>query len=329
MRSKGGPEEFLSLLRTESAAGYVSGQALAGKAGMSRSAVWKQIRQLRKYGYLIESLHGMGYRLAGETESPVPWELARMLRTSFVGRKFVYREIAESTQSIAMSLAAKQDAHGMVVIAEQQKGGRGRLKRKWLSPRGGIWLSVVLEPEIPTARITTLPFVAALAVCETIREATGLVATLKWPNDVMIAGKKVAGILLDISAEAEQVNYAVIGIGVNANVDSVAISSRIEDNRITSIKDELKRDVNRLELTRLLLEKLELHYLELEQRGPAAIISAWRKNSDMLGRKVSVVQSGKVIHQGTAADLADDGSLVIKTDKGNVSVVFGDIHVRY
>ena len=145
----------------------------------------------------------------------------------------------------------------------------------------------------------------------------------------MTAGKKVAGILLNISAEAEQVNYAVVGIGINANVDSSAISSRI-DNKITSIKDELGRDVRRLELARLLLEKLERYYLELEQRGPAAIISAWKKNSDMLGRKVSVMQNGKTVLEGTAADLAGDGSLVIKTDKGdNVSVVSGDIRVRY
>lgn len=324
----GKPDQFLSLLRTESASGYVSGQALAKKAGISRSAVWKQIRRLRRYGYTIESLHGMGYRLAGETDSPVPWELAKALRTSFV-KNIVYREAADSTQNLAMSIAGKPDSHGTVVIAEQQKSGRGRMKRKWLSPKGGLWLSVVLKPSIPTAQVTLLPFVAALAVCDAIREGTKLDAGLKWPNDVMISGKKVAGILLDISAEAEQVNYAVIGIGLNANVDSSAIASRLDAGiMITSIKDELGHETSRLALAHLLLEKLEHYYLELERQGPPGILQKWKQRSEMLGKQVSVTQGGKTV-QGIAAGLNDDGSLLLKAGDKEISIVSGDIKVRY
>jgi len=322
------PEQFLSLLRSESASGYVSGQALAKKAAISRSAVWKQITRLRRYGYTIESLHGAGYRLTGETDSPVPWELEKALGTSFVGSKIVYREALDSTQNLAMSIAGKPDSHGTVVIAEQQKSGRGRIKRKWLSPKGGIWLSVVLHPSIPPARITLLPFVAALAVCEAIRESTKLDARLKWPNDVMVSGKKVAGILLDISAEAEQVNYAVIGIGLNANVDSSAIVSRLENDKITSVKDELEHETSRLVLTRLLLQKLEQYYLKLERDGAPGILQKWKQRSDMLGRKVSVTQGDRTIH-GIAADLNDDGSLLIKAEDKEITITSGDIHVRY
>jgi BirA family transcriptional regulator, biotin operon repressor / biotin---[acetyl-CoA-carboxylase] ligase len=324
---KSRPEEFLSLLRSESARGYASGQALAEKAGISRSAVWKQIKSLRRHGYEIESLHGMGYKLTKETDSPVPWELARILETSFVGRQVIYRDVAESTQSIAIAIADRQGSHGAVVIAEQQKSGRGRIKRKWLSPKGGIWMSVILQPKVPTARITTLPFVAALAVCKAIQEATKLEARLKWPNDVMIGGKKVAGILLDISAEAEQVNYAVVGIGINANVDSQAISSKIE-SKVTSIKDELGHEASRLAIVKLLLEKLELYYGELERHGPAGILEEWRKNSDMLGRQVSVIQ-GEKVQTGVAADVNEDGSLLLRTGKGDLNIVSGDIRVRY
>jgi BirA family biotin operon repressor/biotin-[acetyl-CoA-carboxylase] ligase len=149
----------------------------------------------------------------------------------------------------------------------------------------------------------------------------------------MIAGKKVAGILLNVSAEAQQINYAVIGIGVNANIDSSAIASRLGSKllqQITSIRDELGRDANRLQLAKLLLEKIESCYLELEQNGARAIIQAWKKNSDMLGHRVAVMQNGRTIHQGVAADVNEDGSLLLRTNSsGEVSVVSGDIHVRY
>ena len=319
------PGEFLSLLGSE--AGYISGQFLAKKAGISRSAVWKQIKMLRRHGYTIESRHGRGYRLAGRTDLPVPWELARILHTSFVGKQLVFRETTDSTQNLAISLAGKPGSHGAVVIAEQQKSGRGRQKRKWLSPKGGVWLSLVLKPTIPTARITLLPFVAALAACDAIK-AAGLDARLKWPNDVMISGKKVAGILLDISAEADQVNYAVIGIGINANVDSAAVSARLDGIKVTSISDELGHSVSRLDLTKSLLENLEQYYLEMDQRGPDAIIQKWKKNSDMLGHKIAVTQNGKTI-QGVAADINGDGSLLLRTDHGDISLVSGDIHIHY
>jgi BirA family biotin operon repressor/biotin-[acetyl-CoA-carboxylase] ligase len=316
---------FLSLLRSE--ANYTSGQALAKAAGISRSAVWKQIKILRKSGYAIESRHGLGYRLVGQTNLPVPWELAKVLHTSFVGKHIVYRETIDSTQNLAISLASRSGSNGTVVIAEQQECGRGRQKRKWLSPKGGLWLSVVLKPSIPTVKITLLPLVAAVAVCDSIM-TTGIDARLKWPNDVMISGKKVAGILLDISAEADMVNYAVIGIGINANVDSSVISARLEGTKITSLSDELGRNTNRLDLTRYLLENLERYYVEMEEKGARTILQQWKKRSDMLGRKVAVVQNNKTI-LGVAADVNDDGSLLLQTDHGDINVVSGDMHVSY
>ena len=319
--------EFLDLLRTN--ADHASGESLAQKVGISRSAVWKHIRRLRKFGYRIEALPGKGYRLEGTTEYPVPWELARVLNTSLVGKKIVYRESVQSTQNLAITLGDKQDSHGTVVIAEQQTGGRGRLKRKWLSPAGGLWLSIVLKPAIPTATSTMLPFVAAVATCDAVREATGLEAMLKWPNDVMVKGKKVGGILVNISTEAETVDYAVLGIGINANIDSKNLHLE-RDNKpaITSLSDELGYSINRLHLTRILLEKLEQNLLVLEQDGPAAILSLWRKRDDILGKRISVFQQGKVI-SGLAKDVEDDGSLLVATTAGDVSVVSGDVTINY
>ncbi|MDQ4066724.1 MAG: biotin--[acetyl-CoA-carboxylase] ligase [Thermoproteota archaeon] len=323
-------EHLLSLLRLQK--GYISGKILSKKTGISTSGISKWIKTLRKYGYDIESKHRMGYRLAGETNLPLPWELKKVLHTSFVGRdKIIYRLIMDSTQNLAILLAEKNlSSDGIVIIAGQQKSGRGRQNRKWLSPIGGIWLSVVLRPRISTFKITLLPFAAALAVCDAIKKTTQLDAKLRWPNDVTISGKKVAGILIDISMEAKRINYAVVGIGINANIDSSAISSYLEKRvKVTSLSDELGHKMNILGLTKVVLERLEYYYMELKHCVPHTIIEKWKKNSDILHQKVAVVQNNRTI-QGIAADLNDDGSLLIRiNDRENINIVASDIHVRY
>ena len=194
-------------------------------------------------------------------------------------------------------------------------------------------MSIILEPEIPVRMITLLPFVAAIAANHAIRKCTGLETKLKWPNDVMYSGKKLAGILLDVSSEADQINYAVIGIGINANIDHSYISRRIQNNggqKISSIRSETGHEVNRLELTKVLLEELEEHFLELTHNDGKLIIEEWKKNTDMLGRKVSVMHGDKAMHKGTATDIANDGSLVIRTEGGKtINIVSGDVRVRY
>lgn len=323
-------ERLLSLLRLQK--GYLSGKIISKETGISTSGVSKRIMILRKYGYNIESRHRMGYRLAGETNLPLPWELTKVLDTLFVGKdKIIYRLTTDSTQNLAILLAEKNpNSDGIVIIAGEQKSGRGRQNRKWLSPKGGIWLSVVLRPRISASKITLLPFAAALAVCDTIKKTTQLDAKLRWPNDVTISGKKVAGILIDISMEAERINYAVVGIGINANVDSSAISSYLEKGiKVTSLSDELGHKTNILDLTKVILERLEYYYMELKRCAPNTIIEEWKKNSDILYQKVAVMHNNRTI-QGIAADVNDDGSLLVRTnDCNNINVVASDIHVRY
>jgi BirA family transcriptional regulator, biotin operon repressor / biotin---[acetyl-CoA-carboxylase] ligase len=323
-------ERLLSLLRLQK--GYLSGKIISKETGISTSGVSKRIMILRKYGYNIESRHRVGYRLAGETNLPLPWELTKVLDTLFVGKdKIVYRLTTDSTQNLAILLAEKNpNSDGIVIIAGEQKSGRGRQNRKWLSPKGGIWLSVVLRPRISASKITLLPFAAALAVCDAIKKTTQLDVKLRWPNDVTISGKKVAGILIDISMEAERINYAVVGIGINANVDSSAISSYVEKGiKVTSLRDELGHKTNILDLTKVILERLEYYYMELKRCAPNTIIEEWKKNSDILYQKVAVMQNNRTI-QGIAADVNDDGSLLVRTnDCNNINVVASDIHVRY
>ena len=323
-------ERLLSLLRLQK--GYISGKIISKETGISTSGISKRIKILRKYGYNIESRHRVGYRLAGETNLPLPWELTKVLDTLFVGKdKIIYRLTTDSTQNLAILLAEKNpNSDGIVIIAGEQKSGRGRQNRKWLSPKGGIWLSVVLRPRISASKIMLLPFAAALAVCDTIKKTTQLDAKLRWPNDVTISGKKVAGILIDISMEAERINYAVVGIGINANVDSSAISSYLEKGiKVTSLSDELGHKTNILDLTKVILERLEYYYMELKRCAPNTIIEEWKKNSDILYQKVAVMQNNRTI-QGIAADVNDDGSLLVRTnDSNNINVVASDIHVRY
>jgi BirA family biotin operon repressor/biotin-[acetyl-CoA-carboxylase] ligase len=324
-------EHLLSLLRLQK--GYISGKLISKETGISTSGISKRIKTLRKYGYNIESRHRMGYRLAGETNLPLPWELTKVLNTLFVGKdKIIYRLTTDSTQNLAILLAEKNpDSDGIVIIAGEQKSGRGRQNRKWLSPKGGIWLSVVLRPRISASKITLLPFAAALAVCDAIKKTTQLDAKLRWPNDVTISGKKVAGILIDISMEAERINYAIVGIGINANVDSSAISSHLEKGiKVTSLIDELGHKMNILDLTKVILERLEYYYMELRRCAPHTIIEEWKKNSDILYHKVAVMQNNRTI-QGIAVDVNDDGCLLVRTDEcDNIHILaVGDIHVRY
>jgi BirA family biotin operon repressor/biotin-[acetyl-CoA-carboxylase] ligase len=323
-------EQVLALLRMHK--GYVSAKTLSKEAGISRSTMSKRITILRKYGYNIESSSRIGYKLVAETDLPVPWELAKVLNTCFIGKdKIIYRSTMESTQKLAILLAEKKtSSEGIVIIAEQQTGGHGRENRKWLSPTGGIWLSVILRPRTSASQITLLPFAAAIAVHEAIQKTTNLNPKLRWPNDVMINGKKVAGILVDISMEADLINYAIIGIGINANIDSLALSSAVESNiRITSISDELGYKISILELTKLTLEQLEYHYLRMKDSLPHTIIEQWKNNSDILHHEVEVIGRHNTI-KGIAEDVKDDGSLLVRTHEGKeINVVASDVRVRF
>ncbi|HKU50032.1 MAG TPA: biotin--[acetyl-CoA-carboxylase] ligase [Nitrososphaera sp.] len=324
---------FLSILRATEPPQYVSGEVLARRAGVSRSAVWKQVRRLRSYGYGIDSMRGAGYRLARNTQSPVPWELKNRLKTRTLGRDVMYLGSTDSTQSIALSMANKKlrAADGLVVIADRQSSGRGRLGRKWLSPQGGLWFSVLIRPKMATAQVTVLPFVAAIAVREAIVKCTGIEPRLKWPNDIMISGKKVAGILLDISAEAESVNYAVIGVGINANIDASMLAPQVTSlHGITSLRTELGHEVSRLDLVATMLESLEYYLDILAKDGPTEIISAWKKHADMLGRRVEILSNDGPNYDGIAFDLEEDGSLLLMLDTGKkIGITSGDVRVRY
>jgi BirA family transcriptional regulator, biotin operon repressor / biotin---[acetyl-CoA-carboxylase] ligase len=255
------------------------------------------------------------------------------LRTSFIGRRIYIYQTVESTQTIALSLAEqeKDNLDGTVIVSEHQTKGRGRMGRSWISPRGGIWLSIILKPKIKSSQITVLPLLSALSVCDVIKKMTKLNAKLKWPNDVVIDGRKVSGILLDVSTEADKIDFVVIGIGVNVNIDTKKINSDIEKSAgfydITSLRNELDgKEIEKFDFIRLLLENIERYVFQLENEGAGKIVKKCKKISDTLGKEVIVKHSNEII-QGVAVDMDEnDGFLLIETPYGCIhKVVSGDV----
>ncbi|HZB17322.1 MAG TPA: biotin--[acetyl-CoA-carboxylase] ligase [Nitrososphaeraceae archaeon] len=255
------------------------------------------------------------------------------LRTSFIGRRIYLYQTVESTQTIALSLAEQEtdNLHGTVIVSEHQTKGRGRMGRSWISPPGGIWLSIILKPKIKNSQITVLPLLSALSVCDVIKKMTKLNARVKWPNDVVIDGRKVSGILLDLSTTADKIDFVVIGIGVNVNIDIKKINSDIVKSAgfydITSLQNELHgKEIEKFDFIRLLLENIERYVFQLENEGAREIIKKSKKISDTLGREVIVKRSNEIL-QGVAVDMDEnDGFLIIETPYGCIhKVVSGDV----
>jgi len=258
--------------------------------------------------------------MVGNSSSPA--SITNNLETRFVGQRVIYYPSLASTMEVAKQEALKGAAEGTVIIADEQTAGKGRIKRVWLSPKGSIALSVILYPSV--AYLPSLIMLASLAVIHSIEAVTGLKSQVKWPNDVLINGKKVCGVLIESNLRGDIVDYAIIGIGVNVNL-------RLYDfpeiqPTATSLSDELGRDVSRLDVIRCLLVEIERLYLALPAGG--SIYEEWRDSLVTLGRRVQV-KSGKNIYEGIAESVARDGSLLLRHSDGSLSkIIAGDVTLR-
>jgi BirA family biotin operon repressor/biotin-[acetyl-CoA-carboxylase] ligase len=312
-------EEILQLLREKG--DYVSGEQLADLLGVSRAAVWKQIQVLTRDGYGIESHQNRGYRLVSAPDRLYAAEIRNGLQTRLIGGKVVHLDSTGSTNTVARQLAEEGTEEGTVVIAETQTHGKGRLGRQWITRPGGAWLSVILKPAIDPAHAASITLLAAVSVTKALRE-WGVEAVIKWPNDVLVNGKKICGILTEMSAETDAVSFIVLGIGVNLNND-------VPIETATTLKAELGQKVDRVKFVQGLLESLEEDYLTFREQGFTPILWSWRRYSDTLGRAVEVTYQGEII-RGIAQDIADDGALIVKTREGTVrKIVSGDCtHLR-
>jgi BirA family biotin operon repressor/biotin-[acetyl-CoA-carboxylase] ligase len=302
---------------------FVSGEAISDKLGLSRTAVWKHVEALRGQGYRIDALPARGYRLGAVPDRLGPLELRPLLATNDLGQTLHCFEEIDSTNDRAKELAEEGAAHGEVVVAELQRAGRGRRGRKWSSPAGrNLYLSVILRPELAPTRAPELTLVAALAVCDALRQA-GVDAGIKWPNDVLVGGKKIAGILTELSAEPDHVHWVVLGIGVNLNARREDFPAELQDEA-TSVLIERGQPAPRALFTAALLQTLE-QWLDVHQeKGFDAIRDAWRSRSVTLGREVRVRMGDRDV-DGVAEELDASGALLVRTAAGLTRVMTGDV----
>jgi len=304
---------------------YISGEEISHHLRMSRQALWKHIQDLRENGYEILAVPHLGYKLVSAPDRLFPSEVTRHLNTRFTGKKIYYFDTISSSMDIATQLGMKNAAQGTLVLTETQTKGRGRLNRPWLSPKyKGLYLSLLLRSELLPAQAPILTLLAAVSICEAIKEIVGLEAKIKWPNDIFINNKKLGGILTELNAETDRIRFVVIGIGLNVNNDKKTLAS----NAI-SLKECKKENINRIELLQEILRRIEANYLILQEKGNRRIAEKWRDYNMTLGRRVKVYLQHE--HQeGQALDIDTDGALLLRNDSGLVhKVTTGDvIHCR-
>lgn len=307
---------------------YVSGEDISRGLDVSRTAVWKHVQNLRQEGYVIDSNPRQGYRLISAPDQLWADEVIHGLRTKWLGRNVVHFSSIGSTNKEAKRLAAQEAVEGTVVVAESQTGGRGRLCRSWFSPgKGGIWFSVILRPKIHPTEAAKFTFLGAVAVAKAIREITGLQVEIKWPNDIHFKGRKLVGILTELSAEMDAINYIVMGIGINVNMDIEEFPVELQDVAST-LKRETGSDISRRLLLQAILEELEQRYEEIRREGFATVFSTWRTMNCTLGFQVSVVTADQQF-TGLAIDIDAEGALLVKKMDGLIErVLSGDVSIR-
>uniref|UniRef100_A0A7C3EVY2 Biotin--[acetyl-CoA-carboxylase] ligase n=1 Tax=Candidatus Methanomethylicus mesodigestus TaxID=1867258 RepID=A0A7C3EVY2_9CREN len=301
---------------------FVSGESLASELGITRAAVFKHIQALRRQGYSILSVPGKGYKLEPRFDGLLPLEVISKVRCRAFGKSILVLDQAGSTQDELRGVASKGAPEGTVVLALQQSSGKGRGGRLWSSPLGGLWFSLLLRPKIPFRDLCKLSLLFGVAVARALIKL-GVRPSLKWPNDVLVGGKKICGILLEASAEPDRVEYVLVGIGVNANFIPRVLPSPI-DQKSTSILAILGEKIDRASLLSSILVESEELYDLASRHGFGAIIEEWKANSSMMGKPVRASYGGKEV-EGIAARIDEDGSLVIKTPEGEERIYSGDV----
>ncbi|MHC1625904.1 MAG: biotin--[acetyl-CoA-carboxylase] ligase [Methanoculleaceae archaeon] len=319
-------EEVLQVL--EKAGGWISGAAIAGELGITRSAVWKHIQELREEGYEIDSSRKQGYCLRKATTLLLPHEIKKYLKTQFIGHRIIHHNKLVSTVFTAKKLCEVEDPaslHGTIIIAEEQTGGMGRLGRVWFSPAGGIWTTIILAPKIPIDHLHLVTMAGSAAVARAIRKKLDLGALIKWPNDIYIGDRKVCGLLLELSAEADRIHYCLLSIGIDANIPAEDLPQDM-DTQITSLSSELGHDVDRAKLLAMILGEFEQRYHLVEEGEYDSITREWKSLSLTLNQRVRI-RTLKKTFEGRAIDIDEHGALIIRKDNGKIErVIAGDCY---
>ena len=316
--------EILTILKDTD--GYVSGQELCERFGVSRTAVWKAMNQLKKEGYEIESVQNKGYHLVKTPDILSKNELVSIRKTKWVGTEICYFDVTDSTNTQDKSLGEGDAPNGTLVVAGKQESGRGRRGRSFESPAGtGIFMTLLLRPEIEPQNASMLTLVSALAVAKGIEHMVDLPVQIKWPNDIVINGKKVCGILTEMSAQMDYVNYIVIGIGIN--VGNEEFPEEIKDVA-TSIYLESGKHVNRAMLIEKIWEEFEDYYELYEKtQDLSSLVKEYDSYLVNRGQKVRVLDS-KEPYEGKAMGITDRGELIVDTWEARRLVSAGEVSVR-
>nr|WP_114299220.1 biotin--[acetyl-CoA-carboxylase] ligase [Anaerobacterium chartisolvens] len=321
---------------------YVSGEALSEQLGVSRTAVWKYINELKSQGYIIESSSKKGYSLSEGPEVISAYEIGHGLETQVVGKDIKYFNELDSTNTYAKLIAAEGCADGTAVIAEAQTAGKGRLGRGWSSAhKKGIWMSIVLRPLIAPEEIQIMTLAASIAVAKAIEQECHVRPGIKWPNDVLLESKKVCGILTEMNCEIERINFLVLGIGINVNHDMEDFPEALREIA-GSLKEccggevaEPKKEFSRKNIIRCILAELDVIYRRLNTENEEAyadeakqIVDEWKKYSVTIGRRVKAAMKGQEL-VGVATDITRDGRLIIACEDGSIrEVMSGEVSVR-
>lgn len=317
---------MLTFLKTHNTE-YLSGQDLSDVLHISRVAVWKHIKKIQELGYTVESRQKLGYKLITNTNLLLPWEITSGLKTKIIGQRAFYFDSTDSTQNQALKISNEPQNNGAIIIAQRQTEGKGRSGRKWISPRGGIWISIILRPKFDVSIVTLFPIASSLALLNTIEKIFKITPELKWPNDLTIKGKKIAGILVDASLESNRIENLILGVGINFDIDVKQIEKDLKNTPnfygVASLGEHNKK-IKPIQIVQQFLIELEKIYNLLNEQKTKKIISEWTKKSSTIGKNVQInTINGKIT--GKAIKIDGDGALVISNKKGDTRIIAGDV----
>ena len=316
-------DKILSALKNSD--NYISGEILSRSLGITRSAVWKNIRQLRQEGYIIDSVTNKGYRLQKDCNMIDTDKVMKDLHCDNIGKKLIILKSTDSTNNEIKKIAALGEESGTVVTAETQTSGRGRFGRQWSSDKGGLYFSILLRTDLPPSNIAAITLAAGYAVCLAVREYTGLDARIKWPNDIIVENRKICGILTEIAAQSDSIDYIIIGIGININ--NTEFPDEIK-HKASSIHLETNKNSDKSDFFRTVLIYLDKVISSFLISISIDDMSSFKRICATIGREVSV-KRGENVLKGIARDITPFGELVIETeDSQKITISSGEVTVQ-
>jgi BirA family transcriptional regulator, biotin operon repressor / biotin---[acetyl-CoA-carboxylase] ligase len=298
---------------------YVSGESMAVGLGISRQGLWKHIKNFSDKGYKITALQHSGYKLVSSPDKLYPWEIKHKLKTKLIGKNIHYHDSVASTQSLLWALGLEGACEGAVVLAETQKKGKGRMQRQWVSPRGGIYFSLLLKPNFFSVKeAPQIALMIGLACVKALKQITEIEAKLKWPNDIYVNGNKFGGILCEINAEIDRINFIVVGVGLNINTRDLPPGA-------TSLFRVTKNKFSRVEILQSLFIEIEKLYSQVKREGFEDIRSQWQQHCMLWGKRIKVKVFDRTT-EGEAMGLDEEGYLRLRLDNGFIErISSGDI----